>query len=64
MPPRRALNREVLRRGRVRAYRLYRDLLPVWHAKVLRGDLCLRARTDTVAELTYGRELGQALVAW
>lgn len=80
------LNREVLRRGRVRAYRLYRDLLPVWHAKVLRGDLegagetalvlleepfgdvlrtlCRRARTAGVAELTYGRELGQALVAW
>ncbi|KOV68492.1 hypothetical protein ADK64_07690 [Streptomyces sp. MMG1121] len=33
------LNREVLRRGRVRMYRLCRDLLPVWHAKVLLGDL-------------------------
>lgn len=80
------LNRELLRRGRVRMYRLCRDLLPVWHSKVLRGDLegagetamtlceepfgdvlrtlCRRARTPTVAELTYGRELGQALVAW
>ena len=33
------LNRETLRRGRVRMYRLCRDLLPVWHSKVLRGDL-------------------------
>lgn len=80
------LNRETLRRGRVRMYQLCRDLLPVWHAKVLRGDLegagetalalrevpfgdvlrtlCRRARTPTVAELTFGRELGQALVEW
>ncbi|MFJ5305694.1 HNH endonuclease [Streptomyces sp. NPDC088350] len=80
------LNRETLRRGRVRMYRLCRDLLPVWHGKVLRGDLkgagdtamtlreepfgdvlrtlCRRARTPTVAELTYGEELGRALVAW
>ena len=80
------LNREVLKRGRVRMYRLCRDLLPLWHAKVRRGDLegagdtaltlreepfgdvlrtlCRRARTPGTAELVFGPELGQALVAW
>ncbi|MEV7137219.1 hypothetical protein [Streptomyces tauricus] len=67
-------------------FQLCRDLLPLWHAKLLRGDttgadetamalleepfgdvlrtLCLRARTPAVAELTYGPELGTALVEW
>jgi uncharacterized protein (TIGR02646 family) len=80
------LNREDLRRGRVRMFRLCRDLLPVWHAKALRGDhegaretaaalldepfgdvlraLLRRARTPAMAELTFGTELGAALVAW
>ncbi|KAA0935789.1 HNH endonuclease family protein [Streptomyces apricus] len=80
------LNRETLRRGRVRMFQLCRDLLPLWHAKLLRGDttgadetamalleepfgdvlrtLCRRARTPAIAELTYGLELGMALVEW
>ncbi|MFI1487648.1 HNH endonuclease [Streptomyces sp. NPDC020747] len=80
------LNRETLRRGRVRMFRLCRDLLPLWHAKVRRGDLTgagetalvlreepfgdvlrtlyRRARTPTIADLTYGPELGAALVEW
>ncbi len=33
------LNRETLRRGRVRMFQLCRDLLPLWHAKLLRGDM-------------------------
>ncbi|MHB9860014.1 HNH endonuclease family protein [Streptomyces sp. YIM S03343] len=80
------LNREDLRLGRARMFCLCKDMLPVWHAKVLRGDgegaaetvsvlrrepfgdvlrtLQRRARTPAMAELTFGPELGAALVAW
>jgi hypothetical protein len=80
------LNREDLRLGRVRMFRLCRDLLPIWHAKLLRDDLkgaeetaavlreepfgdvlralLRRARTPDMAELTFGTELGTALMAW
>jgi len=42
------LNREDLRLGRVRMYGLCRDLLPVWHAKVLRDDLAGAEETAAV----------------